>query len=369
MNSSPTAKNYVKIKRVLFLSEIILSILAISIFLIYGASSRLESIFSNYYPNILIKNALYIVLSSLLFSILFFPLNWYGHFRIEHKFGLSNQSFLNYLAEGAKLFLINIIMAVIAGEFLYYFLRVSHENWWIWAGAFYSFFSVIVGRLAPILILPLFYRVRPVEDEKLIQKIRSMAKSVGMRLIGIFVMDMSRKTKKANAMFTGLGRAKRIIFGDTLLDHFSADEIEVILAHEMGHYSHRDILRFLGLGCVASFLSLFTASKVLRCILDWAGISKIDDIAGLPGLLLVFMFLGLILLPVQNAYSRRRERMADIFALKMTKKREAFITAMKKLADMNLSDVNPPRWIEILLYNHPSIQNRIRLAESWKDLG
>lgn len=214
-------------------------------------------------------------------------------------------------------------------------------------------------------ILPLFYKYKPLEQGILRQRIFSLLERYKVRLKDIYVLDFSKKTVKANAFVAGLGRTKQIFLSDTLVNEFSPQEIEVVLAHEMGHYLNRDMLKLVLSSLCSSLLSFFIAAVVLEKLIVQAGFKGISDIAGLPLLLMVLLSIGLILLPLQNGYSRILERKADHFSLKATGMPQAFISMMKRLGNKNFSDFSPSRVIEIFLYDHPPISKRIRMAEGY----
>jgi STE24 endopeptidase len=174
---------------------------------------------------------------------------------------------------------------------------------------------------------------------------------------------MSKETKKANAALVGLGKTRRIIIGDTLLDNFTYDEIEVVLAHELGHHKKKHIWKFLVFGTFITFVGLYFADMVMKNYLRYFGFNDISDIGAFPLLCLLVLVFSILAMPLQNGFSRYLERRADMFALKTTGKPRAFISTMTKLAEQNLSDTTPNKLIEILMYNHPPIAKRIKMAE------
>ena len=194
----------------------------------------------------------------------------------------------------------------------------------------------------------------------------TLAQRVGAKVLGVYRMGLSEKTKKANAAFAGLGATKRIILGDTLLDKFAEDEIEVVMAHEMAHYKHGDISKLLAWSTATTFVGLWLADKGLRAGLSHFGFNQISDLGAFPLLALCLFVFGLVAMPVNNAFSRWRERLADLEALALTKNPDGFIRAMRKLADQNLADLAPHPAIEFLLHDHPSLSRRISWAEQWQ---
>jgi STE24 endopeptidase len=363
---SSKANSYARIRRIFLLANIFATVSTLVIIQLSGISSKLETIIYMYSPNFFIKNMLYVVVLSIFLALVFFPLNYFSHFHLEHRFQLSNQNFMSWLWDGIKEFFLNLVFSIILVEVIYFFLKEFPRTWWILSTGFYFFLTVVLSRITPTLILPLFYKLKPLEDSTLVEKLKALANNVGAKIVGVFQMDMSRKTKKANAMFTGLGKSKRIIIGDTLLTHFTTEEIEVVLAHELGHYYYRHIWRFIVSSLVTSLAGFYLAYRVLTALVHPLGIQEIHNIAGLPFFVLILFLFLLFLMPFQNGYSRRLEKQADRFALEKTKNPRAFIHAMKKLADQNLAEVSPHPFVEFILYSHPSIEKRIRFAETYK---
>jgi len=219
--------------------------------------------------------------------------------------------------------------------------------------------SVVLSQIFPIIIFPIFYKVVPLNDKELKTKISSLAKNAGIKVENVFSFDMSKNTKKANAAFTGLGKTKRIILGDTLLNNYSKDEIETVIAHELGHYKHKHILKNILFGTAASFLTFFIISILYKSTLSWFDFSAINQIAALPLLSLWAMLIGLIKSPIGNILSRKYEYEADQYAIESTNKPLSFINTLNKLTDQNLGDREPHPFIEWFFYSHPSIKNRI----------
>ena len=295
--------------------------------------------------------------------LLLFPLELYSGFIMEHKYGLSNQTFFQWIWDGVKSALVGLLIFLPLIILLYYFLREFPVWWWVPIGIIIFFFSVLLAQLAPILIFPIFYKFNPLEDEELKNRILSLCKKVGVQVSSIFSFNLSKTTKKANAAFTGIGKTKRIILSDTLLKNFTADEIEVVFAHELGHYKHGHIKK----GLILSFFVIFAGLFLTAILYQWAvrqlGYTSVDQIEALPLFFLLFMIYNLIIMPIQNAVSRHFEVQADTFALNLTQEPEDFISAMEKLSKLNLSDKEPNPVVEFLFYSHPSIKKRIALAE------
>ncbi|MBI4535946.1 MAG: M48 family metallopeptidase, partial [Ignavibacteriae bacterium] len=296
-------------------------------------------------------------------SILTLPLGYYSGYLVEHRYNLSNQTFGRWAWERMKGTLVSLPLIVAVLVVLYFCLRTYGLWWWLPVSIVLTFFSVVLARLAPMLIMPLFYKFTPLPDGRLKERITTLCADAGVRILGIFSFNLSKNTKKANAGFTGIGRSKRIILGDTLMKDFSEEEIETVFAHELGHYTHRHILIGMLIGVISTFAGLYVAAQCYTWSLEWFGFSSITNLAALPLLALWLALFGLVTAPLGNIISRKHERQADAYAVTTTRNRSAFVSALRKLAATNLADPQPHPLIEFLFYSHPSITRRIALIE------
>jgi len=253
-------------------------------------------------------------------------------------------------------------------EIVYWLLRVTGPAWWLWVAAGYVVFVVLISGLAPVVNMPLFNKYVPLGPEyaDLTERLRRLAERSGTRVSGVFRFDMSQRTKAANAALTGIGSTRRIILGDTLLAEFTPDEVESVIAHELGHQVHRDIPTGIVFSSLITLIGLFLVSLVLTASARALGFSGPADIGALPLLVLTFCVFGIVTLPLNNAYSRWRERRADAYALDSTQNPAAFSGAMSRLANQNLADADPQPWVVFLMYSHPPIRQRLAMAASWK---
>jgi STE24 endopeptidase len=251
---------------------------------------------------------------------------------------------------------------------VYWLLRATGPAWWLWAAGGYVLFAVVLVNLAPVLIMPLFNQYVPLGEEhaELAARLTALAARAGTRVSGVFRFDMSRRTKAANAALTGLGHTRRIILGDTLLDEFSVDEVETVIAHELGHHVHRDIPVGILVGALITLAGLGLASRALNWGTAALGFDGAADIAALPLFALTLGVFGLALMPLTNAYSRWRERLADGYALEATHKPEAFASAFVRLANQNLGDADPEPWAVFLFATHPPIRERVEAARRFR---
>lgn len=303
----------------------------------------------------------------LLMFVVGLPLDFYSGYILEHAYELSNQSFFGWARNELKGLGLGLAISLPMVEAVYFVIRNYPEYWWVLAGALFTLASVVLARIGPVLILPLFYKSTPLEDEALRRALVPLAEGAGVTLEGVYKIDLSRDTKKANAMLAGLGATRRVIFSDTLLSNFTIDEIAVVFAHELGHHVYRHIWKLLVMTSLVGFTGLFIASSVLDGLATGLGIGPAYAIATVPLLLIIVGVFGVIVVPLENYYSRMLEAQCDMYALEKTRNPDAFIGAMTKLAANNLADKDPSGIIEYLFYRHPPIAKRIEMARRWAE--
>jgi STE24 endopeptidase len=308
---------------------------------------------------------LYVLMLMLISKVIGTPLEYYG-FRLEHRYSLSNQRLRSWLWDECKSFLLGLIMATIVVELIYLLMRHSPQNWWVIAWVVFMGLFVLMAQLAPVVLFPIFYKFEPLENDELKRRLIVLSERAGTRIRGVYKWHLSEKSKKANAALTGMGATRRIILADTLLDNYSDDEIEAVLAHELGHHVHRHILKSIFVQAGITLFGFWLANEVLRYAVDRRNMFEtISDFANLPLLILVSTILSFLLMPALNAYSRFNERQADRYCFESVASVEPFITSMNKLADQNLAEKTPARWVEWLLHSHPAIGRRVAAAEAW----
>jgi STE24 endopeptidase len=311
---------------------------------------------------------LFVAIFGGIYTLINLPLGYYSGFVLPHRFGQSNQTFKDWVIDQLKGLAVGAPIGLILLELLYLALRAAGNLWWLWAAIGMLIFSVLLSNLAPVLIMPLFNKYVPLGDEhkELADRLLDLARRADTKVRGVFKFDMSKRTKAANAALTGIGNTRRIVLGDTLINEFSTDEIETVLAHELGHHVHRDIPILITFGALSTTLSLYLASLALNWAIGYFGFTGPADIAAFPALGLIFGAYGLITMPIENAVSRWREAMADDYALQVTGKKEAFASAFTRLANQNLGEVDPEKWVIFLFYSHPPLGERIEKANQWK---
>jgi STE24 endopeptidase len=304
----------------------------------------------------------------LLFSLVFFcfdlPLEFASGYWVEKRFELSHYTPLTWAWDEAKKAVLSFVIFSFLIQLFYWLIRTSPENWW-WIGwILYFLFNLLFTKIVPLWIIPLFYKYGPIENQVLIARIRGLAGRYGLAVGNFFSLNLSRTTRKANAMFTGLGKTKRVVLGDTLLKNFTDDEITTILAHEIGHFKKRHILKQIVLGGSFSLVLFYLSFVFLNARSAGAGPPAHDPVF-FPQWALLVWIAAVLTDPLFKALSRYFEREADTFALEAVRMPASFISAFRKLAEQNLADPEPNPWIERLLYTHPSIAKRIRFAEKF----
>ena len=309
----------------------------------------------------------FVLLLSLLNEIAGLPLGFYSGFHLERQYELSKETLGGWLVDQAKSFGLGIVLAAIAAEIVYGFIRLSPDRWWLTAGLTFTVLIVGLTNLAPVLLLPIFYSVKPLDRDALRARLLALAERAGARVLGAYEWGLGEKTRKANAALAGLGGTRRILVSDTMLAEFSDDEIEVVLAHEIAHHVHGDIWKGIAFESTLIVAGFYLAAQVLRALAAPAGLHGVDDVAGLPLLLLAAGAVSLVMVPAAHAMSRGFERSADRFALNLTKNPVAFISAMRRLGAQNLAEEHPSKIVQWLFYSHPPVRDRIAAAQAFKN--
>ena len=368
------AKEYARIRRRLWLVDTAFSAVYALAWLFLGWSISLRTLITDHWSLTtgnwsLISGplliALYIAIFGGIYSILTLPLGYYSGFVLPHRFGQSNQSLKDWAVDQLKGLAIGAPIGLILLELLYLALRLTGAAWWLWAAGGLLLFNVLISNLAPVLIMPLFNKYVPLGDEHkdLEERLLNLANRANTKVKGVFKFDMSKRTKAANAALTGIGNTRRIILGDTLINEFTPDEIETVLAHELGHHVHKDIPFLIISGTLLTTLGLFIASLALDSAVSFFSFTSIADVAAFPALSLILGAYGLLTSPLENALSRWRENMADDYALSSTGKHEAFASAFTRLANQNLGEIDPEKWVVFMFYSHPPLGERIAKAK------
>jgi STE24 endopeptidase len=365
---SPEARRYNRMHRWLGIADFVVGAAFMVVLLVTGWSGWLRDValrrgFQNYTLAVFV----YLFFLLLIGKALGFGLDYYG-FRLERKFQLSTQKLRSWIWDEAKGFLVGLVLAGIVVELLYFMIRQSPQHWWLITWALFIGLFVLLAQLAPVLLLPIFYKFEPLDNEDLRRRLVVLSERAGTRVRGVYRWKLSEKSKKANAALTGLGNTRRIILADTLLDNYAPEEIEAVLAHELGHHVHRHILKSIVVQAGTTLLGFWVANWVLHYAADrhMFNLEELSDFANLPLLALTATALSLLLKPALNAYSRYNERQADRYAFESIISVEPFISSMNKLAQQNLAERTPSKWIEVLFHSHPAISKRVAAAEAWR---
>jgi len=362
------SKKYNNTKLALSIFDTIAGFILIYLFVALSWSIKLEDYIRSYISLDYLVFIIFIVVIGVAGSIIFFPMNFYSGYILEHKYKLSNQNLFQYFLEKAKGLLVSAVIGIPILLLFFWVLREYGTNWWLPFAVLMFFISVVLSQIFPVFILPLFYKIKPIENESLKSRISELADNAKLKVENVYSFDMSKNTKKANAAFTGLGKTKRIILGDTLLDSYSENEIETVIAHEVGHYKHKHITKNIIIGTLSSFITLFLIAKLYELSLSWFGFESVTQISALPLLTLWSILIGLVTTPLGNILSRKFEYEADRYAIDATRKPVSFINTLEKLTEQNLGDKEPHPFVEWFFYSHPSINNRISAIKKYSEL-
>ncbi len=365
MPTHEKAREYALLKRHLWLLDLAVTTLLLAGLITSGVAQSLRCWVTARIVGWPAQVALYTAFLWILMEVLLFPLDWFRSFTVEHRFNLSTQKFLQWLWEYSKQMILAGAIGLGFVEGFSLLLRKAPAHWWIWATFFWMVWSAFLSWIGPTVLIPIFYKQSRLKDAALQRRLESFVRRCGTQVQGIFELNLSKTTRKANACLCGLGTTRRVLVSDTLLDSYPPEEIEVVLAHEMGHHQLYHIGILIAVSTLAAGLSCFWVDQMVR---RWAPIFRLtglNDLAALPFIALGLFVIGLLLMPITQGISRYLENQADRFALKKTGNPTAFIATMRRLAEQNLAEMDPPRWVEWLLYDHPPIRKRIALAQNF----
>jgi STE24 endopeptidase len=356
------AREYSKLlRRGSFIKPAIGAILLL-VLLFTPASTILASLLASPFPW---SAALYLLTLAAGYGVIVAPLSYYYDFVLPHRYGLSKQNLASWLRDRVKASGLELLLGLCLVIIVYWLIGHLPALWWLAAALVMFSVSLILAWLTPTFLIPLFFKLKPLEEGELKEKLVNLARRAGVDITECLTMDLSSKATTANAMVSGWGKSRRIIFSDTLLRGYSWDEIEVTLGHELGHRLHHDILKLMGLQAATFLLAFYLANLALRGGVVLFSLQGISDIAGLPWLIIILAVLVLVLQPALNWYSRHLERAADETALALSNKPQAFIALMTKLTDQNLAEAEPSQWAKLLFYDHPTYNERVKLAHNY----
>lgn len=346
--------------RILYIVQFLLQTVLLSGMLFSSAGraffSRLRKIGRHYW----LISALAIVGVSLLVQLISLPISYYTGFYWQKIWGFSTQSPTAWWIDYLKNTGIGLVISLVGGLIFFGLVNRLARFWWLAGAAFFSIWLVVAYFLWPILVYPLFNHFAPISDPAVVTMINDLAQRAGLHISGIYVMDASRQTTLANAYFTGIGATKRIVIYDTLLHNYSLPEVKAVIAHEMGHWYHNDVVHGIIYGMVGVLAVFGLLMFLLKPWLSQENKKPPELWAALQLALLLILFVSS---PLQNAISRKMELGADFFSLELTENLPAEIQLQKDLASTSLADFSPPSFIVWFSYDHPPALARIQALE------
>lgn len=363
---SPESRRYNRIHRWLGIADFCLGLGLLAVLLATGWNVDLRDLaYRSARQNYMLAVTFYVLMLMVISKALGFGLDYYG-FRLEHQFHLSNQKLRSWIKDEAKGFLVGFVLAAIVVDLLYFIIRQFPLHWWLLAWGVFLGLVVLMAQLAPVILFPIFYKFEPLQNDELKSRLTALGVRAGTRVRGVYKWNLSEKSKKANAALTGLGSTRRIILADTLLENYSVDEIEAVLAHELGHHVHRHIPKSIAVQAAMTFVGFWGANWILHYSVDHLHLFEtLSDFANFPLLVLGATLLSFLLMPAMNAYSRYNERQADEYAFRSISNVSPFISSMNKLADQNLAERRPSKFVEWFFHSHPAISRRVDAANAW----
>lgn len=290
------------------------------------------------------------------------PMAFYSSYVLEKRYGLSVEGRSQWLRQHSRAAALGLAFTLVASIFVYETLRRWPGWWWLISAGAYSLVLVVLTAVAPLALLPLFYRVTPLSHGGLEGRLRALAERAGVANLRFFRLALSARTRKVNAAFAGVGRSRRVLLSDRLIDEYSADEVAAIVAHEIGHNVAHDVWRGVGLEIVTGLVAALVAHAALRSFSASTGLTHPADVAGLPLLALAVGAVWMAASPLACALSRSAERRADSFALGMADP-SAYASALRRMAGHNLSEPHPSRLVQMFYHTHPPVEERIAAAE------
>lgn len=369
------ARVYARIKRRLMLVSLAINLAGV-LLLLSGLGIWLRNLLhqfawlswqpvTDWYPGQILA---YFLVLWLVYELVTAPLSYISGYLLPHRYHLSTLSLGAWISDRVKGLALSVLLEAVIIEMIYALLALQPTTWWLWAGLILVFFSVIMVHLTPVLLLPLFYTFTPLPEGEITRRLLSLTTQAHTRVRGVFKMHLSEKTTTANAALMGLGNTRRIVVGDTMLDRYPLEEIEVVLAHELGHHVHRDLWKLLLSQSALILIGLFLVNLAFHWAVNSGHIYPgLADSATLPFLFALTGIFGLLIMPLSNGLSRAVEYQADEYALQATRKVEAFKSAMERLANQNLAEVEPSPIVEWLFYDHPSIYKRLQHAKAFAE--
>jgi STE24 endopeptidase len=348
----------------------ILSLVVAAIFLLillqFDISREFVEFSSQYVASRILLILIYFSALYIVYSLLTLPFAYVEGYSIEHKYGFSTQNRRDWFLDWLKSLVVTYVIGLIVFELIYLIMPVAPTLWWLWLSLIMVGFSVVLANLFPVVILPLFYKSTPLDDDELKERITGLCDKAHIRIRGIFSINLSSKTTKANAAVTGLGNTKRILVGDTLIAKYTTGETISALAHEIVHYREHHTWWLVLWQSMITIIMFYLFHRIQPFVYSWFGFEQAADIAAFPLFALVFAVLSYLFRPLSSALSRYYERKADKGALALTADPDAFINLIAKLCNEQLSIAYPNPLVEWYKYSHPSPGRRIAFAGNWE---
>jgi len=357
------AKTYENEKRKISIVGSLLSLIFILLFYFSGLSGYLANINLSFIYVFLI----YIILFHVISTIIGLPLGYYSSYVHEHKWGFSNYTNKTWIVDQLKSFAVSLILLPILLGLFFWVLWRFPETWWLVAATITTLVSIVFVTLFPVVILPIFNKYDTIEDEELTSQLSEILHKAGLQSSGFFRQDMSRQTKKENAFLAGMGKTRRVVIADNLLEHMSLSEIKSVIAHEVGHYRYSHLPKNILIGTIQQLIIFFLLNIIMKILYPEFLTSNINNLTLFPIFSLVMSLLSSLLFgPLNNMISRYFERQADRTSLELYPDKNSFQKAMAGLANRNLSNAYPEWWVKLLYYSHPPIGERLSFAENYK---
>jgi len=361
-NVQQKARQYEKEKRLIALLKMSVLLIIVLAFYYSGLSAGLSNAGKD--SSVILAFSLYILCFQSLLFLLTLPFEYFSGYIHEHKWDFSNQTIKSWLLEQGKSFLVGLIMMWILLGLLFLIMNEFPRYWWLIAGLFYAIVSVVFATLFPVLVFPLFNKYTPIRNKNLTGALEKILSKEGLKSSGFFMEDMSRQTRKENASLAGLGKTRRVILGDNLINNMSVPEVVSIMAHEVGHYKHKHIWKSLMIGTLQQVIVFFLLDRIMRLIFPgfMSGIRM--NLTLFPFFILILEGVSTFLLgPIGNAISRYYEKQADRYAFENIDDKRSFLEALAGLTNRNLINAYPEKWIKLLFYSHPPVGERLETGE------
>ena len=340
------------------------SFVLLLLMLVFKGFGRLYDTLGNYFHNEWAQMMAYFGILYLASFLISLPFSWYAVFRIEEKYGFNRSSMRLFVLDKIKSLILTVLFGASILSVIWLYYRDTGKNFWIWAWLFVSGISILTSMFYTDIIVPWFNKLTPLPEGELRDALEKLARETGFRLRNIYVMDAGKRSTKANAYFSGLGPRKKIVLFDTLIEQMQPDEIAAVMAHEIGHYKHRHILRQILLSVVVTGLMLYLLSLVIdnETLARALGAKGASFAIGLTAFALLYEPFTVLTGWLTNSLSRRFEFQADAYAARYGYG-EPLIGALRKLAARNLSNLTPDRLYVQFHYSHPPLDARIRMLK------